>query len=236
MFKYAKKIADKIEAEFIVTGEVLNQRPFSQRRDIMLMIEREAGLEGRVLRPLSAKLLPETEVEKNDLVDRKKLFEIKGRRRLPQMHLVKKLGITDYPCPSGGCLLTDPRFADRLRDFLKHNPKPTLKTMTLLKLGRHFRIEGNKVIVGRNEEENRTLLFIAKREGIPYLNVIEYVGPTTLLIGNEDNGIVEKTASITVRYSDAPKEVEVDVKYSAKIMRTVTTQAIEDQEIEQWRV
>jgi len=236
MFKYAKKIADKIEAEFIVTGEVLNQRPFSQRKDIMLMIEREAGLEGRVLRPLSAKLLPETEVEKNDLVDRKKLFEIKGRRRLPQMHLVKKLGITDYPCPSGGCLLTDPRFADRLRDFLKHNPKPTLKTMTLLKLGRHFRIEGNKVIVGRNEEENRALLFIAKREGIPYLNVIEYVGPTTLLIGNEDNGIVEKTASITVRYSDAPKEVEVDVKYSAKIMRTVTTQAIEDQEIEQWRV
>ncbi len=236
MFRHAKRIAERIGAEFIVTGEVLDERPFSQRRKTMLMIEREAGLEGKILRPLSARLLPETEAEKMGLVNREKLLEIKGRRRLPQMHLADKLGITDYPCPSGGCLLTDPRFADRLRDLLRHNPKPSLKDVQLLRLGRHFRVEGSKVVVGRNEEENHSLLSIAKREQIPYFEVTGYKGPITLLIGNEDEEIVKKAASITVRYSDAPKEDEVEVRCTGKMTRTTIARSAEDQVIEKWRL
>ena len=236
MFRHAKEMAERIGADFIITGEVVNQRPFSQRRNMMFMIEREAGLEGKVLRPLSAKLLPETEPEKRGLVNRKILPAIQGRRRLPQMQLVDKLGITDYPCPSGGCLLTDPRFADRLKDLFKHSSKPTLKDVELLKLGRHFRVEESKVIVGRNEEENRSLLSLAEKEEIPHLQVVEYMGPITLLIGKEDEKTVRNAASITVRYSDAPKEVPIDVRYTAKTIKTFTTKAAKDQTIEEWRI
>lgn len=236
MFRHAKRIAEKIGAEFIVTGEVLNERPFSQRRKNMLMIEKKAGLEGKILRPLSAKLLPETEAEKKGLISREKLFQIRGRRRLPQMRLADELGITDYPCPSGGCLLTDPQFADRLRDYLKYNPKPMLRNIELLRLGRHFRVEGSKIIVGRNEKENQSLLSISKREEIPYLEVAEYVGPITLLVENRDEGIVKKAAAITVRYSDAPKGVEVDVRYTSKTTRTLRAKTTEDRAIEEWRV
>lgn len=231
MFKKAKKIAEKIKADFIATGEVLDERPFSQRKKAMLLIEKEAGLEGKILRPLSAKLLPETEAEKKGLVDRKQLLAIQGRRRLPQMELAKKLNIKDYPCPSGGCLLTDQRFADKLRDFLEHNKKLTLKDVFLLKIGRHFRIGKNKIIVGRNEEENEKLLSIAKRDKIPYFEVMDYVGPTTLLLGKIDDKVMERTAAITVRYSDAPQKAKV--MYDKKI---IEVEAIKDEELEKWRV
>ena len=177
MLRKAKDIAQKLGAICIVTGEVLNERPFSQRRDIMRVIEKESGLGGRILRPLSAKLLPETELEKSGLVDRDKFFSIQGRRRLPQIRLARDWEINDYPCPSGGCLLTDPQFANRLRDFLKHNNELKLGDIALLKLGRHFRVEGCKVVVGRNKEENQNLLSLAMRGKKHYLEVADYVGP-----------------------------------------------------------
>jgi tRNA U34 2-thiouridine synthase MnmA/TrmU len=118
MLRQAKTLAHNIDALSIVTGEVLNQRPFSQRRNTLKLIERAAGLEGQILRPLSAQLLPETEIEKTGLVDRDTLYSIQGRRRQPQMNLAEKIGVKDYPCPAGGCLLTDPNFAIRLKDLL----------------------------------------------------------------------------------------------------------------------
>lgn len=236
MFRKAKELAHTINAASIVTGEVLNQRPFSQRKDIMLLIDREAGLEKKVLRPLSAKLLPETEFEKSGYVDREKLFSIQGRRRVPQMSLAEELNIKDYPCPSGGCLLTDIHFAKRLKEFLKHSDALTVKDITLLKLGRHFRLEGCKIIVGRNETENQNLLTIAKREQNPYFEVVDYMGPITLVRGTVNENVVNKAAEITVRYSDAPKDVEVAVTYVAEAKQIMNVCASQDEEISLLRI
>ena len=111
---------EEIGARFIFTGEVLGQRPMSQHRRAMNLIEKESGLQGLILRPLSAKLLSPTIPEEQQWVDREKLLDIQGRRRLPQIELAKKIGVKDYPCPAGGCRLTDPQFAKRLKEALDH--------------------------------------------------------------------------------------------------------------------
>jgi len=237
MFKKAKEIAEKIGADFLVTGEVLDERPFSQRMKTMLLIEKEAGLEGKILRPLSAKLLPETEAEKAGLIDRSKLLAIRGRRRLPQMELAKKLGLKEYPNPSGGCLLTDPEFARKLKEHLKNEERLTLTDVALLKTGRHFRVGKAKIIVGRNKKENDRLLCLAKAHGIPYLEVADYKGPITLCIGDKNQGSLEKAAEITARYSDAPKDILVKVTcVDGERKETITVKAIKDDELENLRV
>jgi tRNA U34 2-thiouridine synthase MnmA/TrmU len=236
MLRKAKAVAQKIGAKYIVTGEVLNERPFSQRKDSMLLIEREAGLEGKILRPLSAKLLPETELEKNGLIDREKLLSIKGRRRRQQINLAKTWNIKDYPCPAGGCLLTDPQFAIRLEDFLKYSDKLTVRDVVLLKIGRHFRIGDCKIVVGRNREENEILSTMVKRENKPYLEVINYMSPIVLLEGDNVENIVEVAAKITVRYSDAPKDTVVDVRYVAADINIVKVRAAKNEETELFRL
>jgi len=237
MFRKAKEIAEKIGADFLVTGEVLDERPFSQRRRAMLLIEKEAGLEGKILRPLSAKLLPETEAERAGLIDRSNLLAISGRRRLPQMKLAEKLGLKEYPNPSGGCLLTDPEFARRLREHLKNEGNLTLTDVALLKIGRHFRVDGAKIIVGRNKEENERLLTLAKSHGISYLEAADYKGPITLCMGKKDRGVLEKAAAITARYSDAPKDVPVKVTcMDGEREEIIVVRAIKDDELEKLRV
>lgn len=238
MFKKAKEVAEKIGADFLVTGEVLDERPFSQRRKAMLLIEKEAGLEGKILRPLSAKLLPETEAEKAGLIDRCKLMAIRGRRRLPQMKLAEKLGLKRYPNPSGGCLLTDPEFARRLREHLKNEVRLTLTDVNLLKIGRHFRVDGAKIIVGRNKGENERLLSLAKIKGIPYLEAAEYKGPITLFVSkNKDQRLLEKAAAITARYSDAPRDIPVKVRLQdGERKEFITVKAIKDDELEKLRI
>ena len=231
-FKKARELAEKIGADFVVTGEVLDERPFSQRRVTMLLIEKEAGLEGKVLRPLSAKLLPESDPEKEGLVNREELFAIRGRRRIPQIELAKKLGIEEYPNPSGGCLLTDPRFADRLKEHLKHEEELSLMNAELLKIGRHFRVNKCKVIVGRNKEENERLQSIAEKHGVDTMEVVGHMGPLTVLVGEAAPEEVSKAAAITARYSDAPKEVTVRVQYGSREgVRVLETKPIEDGEL-----
>jgi tRNA U34 2-thiouridine synthase MnmA/TrmU len=172
MFKKAKEFADEIGAEYLVTGEVIGQRPFSQRKAIMELIEKEAGIEGKILRPLSAKLLKKTDIEREGIVDREALMYIQGRSRKPQMELAEKIGVYNYPCPSGGCLLTDPQFSKKLKDYLNHECIPSVSDMFLLRLGRHFRVNGVKVIVGRNQKENRVLGGLAKRQRRFYLKLV----------------------------------------------------------------
>jgi len=237
MLKKANELGKKIRADFLVTGEVLDERPFSQKRDLMLLIEREAGLDGKVLRPLSAKLLSETEPEKKELVRREDFLGIKGRRRLSQIELAKKLGIEEYSSPSGGCLLTDPRFADRLREHLRHKRRLSLRDAELLKVGRHFRIGNAKVIVGRNEEENQRLLSIAEKNDLAHVEVIGYMGPLTLIVGRAGPETFEKAAAITVRYSDSPKTATTKVRSTRrgkeKILEIVS---IEDEEARRFSI
>lgn len=237
MMKKAKELSEKLGAKCVVTGEVLDQRPFSQTKTAMEFIEKKSGMEGKILRPLSAKLLPETEFEKSGQVDREKLHSIQGRRRLPQIDLAKKWSVKDYPCPSGGCLLTDPMFAQRLKDLLEHNKCLKIDDVNLLKIGRHFRVDGYKIVVGRNEKENQNLLTLARQKRKPYLEVVDYMGPITLLEEKCPEKIIHKAAEITARYSDIKKGIEVEVKLvSAGNIRILKSTAAIDEKIRLLRI
>ena len=216
MFSRARERMEEVGAAFVFTGEVLGERPMSQRREAMRLIERESGLDGRLLRPLSARLLSPTLPEKEGLVDRDKLLAIEGRSRKPQMALAEQYHINDYPCPAGGCRLTDPGFARRMRDLVRHKENFDLNDVNLLKVGRHFRLSpGVKAVVGRDQEENHRILALAK-EGDILFEVQGWGSPVTLLRGQVGERETHLAAAITVRYSDAPTEAsEVMVRYGS---------------------
>ncbi len=201
MLKEAKKIARKIHADIIVTGEVLNERPMSQHLNALKIVEKEAGLKGRLLRPLSAKLLPETEAEKTGLIAREKLLAIQGRSRKQQLELAKKYKIS-FPSPAGGCLLCEKEFAAKFRDLLKHKKAVNEMDIGLLNIGRHFRINGIKVIVGRNHNENLKIKELASKSDL-LLEAVDVPSPITLIKGKAGAEIIKKAAEITARYSDA---------------------------------
>jgi len=211
MLKKAKKYAEETGASFIFTGEVLGQRPMSQQWHTLGIIEKEAGLKGKIVRPLSARLLPPTEAEKKGLVKRETLLDIEGRSRKSQIRLAQELNVTDYSCPSGGCLLTYREFASKLKDLFAHKKKVSLKDVQLLKIGRHFRFEKNKIIVGRNEAEN-TLLSKLKMPNDYCFEAQDTGSPITLLQGPKTRKAIEKAAALTAYYSDE-KQQELSVRF-----------------------
>lgn len=183
MFKMAGAYMKEVGASFIVTGEVLGERPMSQRLDAIRTIERDSGLAGYIVRPLSAKLFEPTIPEVEGWIDREKMLAISGRSRKPQIQLAKDLDINDYPCPAGGCLLTDKHFAARLRGLLEKQENPDKNDILLLKVGRHFHVARNgRVAIGRNEAENARIDQL-KRSGDWLLTASEWVGPTALVRG-----------------------------------------------------
>lgn len=237
MFKVAKDYMQEIDAKFIVTGEVLEQRPMSQNPRALKIIEQESGLEGKVLRPLSAKHLKPTEAEKSELVKRENLLSIKGRTRKAQIELAKNFGITDYPNSAGGCLLTDPQFAKRVKDLFEHVDKPTLNDTELLKTGRHFRINKNmKLVVGRNEDENDIINSLAMSDDL-LLEVKDYKGPLALLRGKYDDSSIALAASIVHRYSDAPKDAEcvVTIKNNSNL-NEISVSSINSEQLNLYRI
>lgn len=197
----------EIEADFLFTGEVLGQRPFSQTKPSLRAVEKGSGFVDRILRPLSALLLPETNPEREGLVDRSRLLDIRGRSRKRQILMAEGYGLNDYPAPAGGCLLTDPIFSLRLKELLSHNQTPPMREVELLKTGRHFRLPSKvKVIIGRNKKENEFMerWFLPDD---PWARVVGYPGPMTLAIGEmEGPEDWEKLAQLCLTYSDAPAE------------------------------
>jgi hypothetical protein len=182
MLQAAKILAAEWGARGIVTGEVLGQRPFSQRRDTMRIIERDSGSEGLLLRPLSALLLPETEMEKSGLIDREQLFGFSGRGRKAQMKLAAEWGITDYPTPAGGCLLTDPAFAARVRELYTGGRVPAEVEIELLKFGRfHSLMPAGFIIIGRNRGENQRLEALAD-DRVRLLRLADLPGPLAAMV------------------------------------------------------
>jgi len=235
MLKKAKKIAEEIGASFIFTGEVLDERPKSQHRETLEIIEKESCLKRKLLRPLSAELLPETEAEKKGWADREKLLDIRGRQRKRQIQLAKEFGIDKYPTPSGGCLLTYKEFSKKLRDLLEHEKTVKMKDTELLKIGRHFRFGKNKIIVGRNEVENKQLIKMREKDDY-YFEVSDYVGPITLLQGPKTKEAIEKAASLTARYSDV-KEKKFSVKFGKeKLNKIIIVTPISEENIEEMRI
>lgn len=189
----------QIGASFLFTGEVLGQRPMSQHRRAIDLIDRESGLKGYILRPLSAAHFEPTIPEKEGWVDRSKLLGISGRSRKEQISLATEKGIVDYPCPAGGCLLTDKNFADRMRDYFLYTKEPSMKDIPLLKVGRHFRLDsGDKVIVARNKQECDTLKRICP-DTEHLLCPVNFSGPVVVLQGMCLEAAVENMLEYTKR-------------------------------------
>lgn len=236
MYTAAKKYMEQIGADFIVTGEVLFQRPMSQNNHALHIIEEETGLKGKVLRPLSAKCLTPTNAENTGLIRREDLYGISGRSRKVQLELAKKFDINEPANAAGGCLLTDPGFSRRIRDAFKFSDGviPTLNDVELLKVGRHFRLSPEaKLIVGRNREENEVIGALLIREEDIFMEVIQYTGPSAILRWKRYNyETLKQAASIVARYSDAPKTSETYVKVTIGGSETkILARPINDEEI-----
>jgi tRNA U34 2-thiouridine synthase MnmA/TrmU len=235
MLKKAEKYARETGASFIFTGEVVGQRPMSQHGTTLGIIEKEAGLNGKILRPLSAKLLPPTEIEEEGLVNREALLGIEGRSRKKQIKLAEELKVTDYSCPGGGCLLTYREFACKLKDLFEHKKRVSLKDVQLLKIGRHFRFKKNKIMVGRNEAENN-LLLRTKTANDYYFEAQDTGSPITLLQGPKTRTAIEKAAGLTAYYSDR-KQGAVQVNFGKeKLDKSLIAPILNQKEVEQLRV
>jgi tRNA U34 2-thiouridine synthase MnmA/TrmU len=223
MYDEAKKHMERIGADFLITGEVLHQRPMSQNSNALSVIEKETGMEGKVLRPLSAHLLPKTEPEKKGIVDRSLLGSIQGRSRKEQLQLAQKFDIADPPNSAGGCLLTDPQFAVRIRDLMQHSvAEPSINDVELLKLGRHFRFDKySKLIVGRNHAENENLLSLLIKSDF-MIQAIDIPGPVAILRISDrpdlrkHKKLLLSSIGITLRYSDALPEKNCQVRVTNK--------------------
>jgi tRNA-uridine 2-sulfurtransferase len=214
MLREAGKVMETEGAQFLFTGEVLGQRPMSQRRDSLRSVEKLSGLTGRILRPLSAKLLPPTIVEEQGLVDRSMLLDVQGRSRRRQKELARKYGLTDYPQPGGGCMLTNEGFSNRLRELLGTRPGANVEDVEIIKWGRAFMLPGKTLcMVGRQQSENDKLESLARATDI-LLWPINYPGPTCLLLAPDGPENIEMASALAASYSQAPKEAQVDVQWT----------------------
>lgn len=213
MFRIAGEMLENENADFIISGEVLGQRPMSQNRGSLYVVEKESTMKGLVLRPLSAKLLPVTIPESEGWIDRERLMALSGRSRKSQMAMADSFNITKYPAPAGGCLLTDIIFSIRLKDLLDNDPILNKSRLELLKTGRHFRVSPRtKIIAGRNEKENDLITELSGPDDI-LLHTIDIPGPVVIISGETDRESETIASLITASYSDAGvNEIEIALK------------------------
>ena len=238
MLKHAKDIMAVEGASFLVTGEVLGERPMSQRRDALDLIEKRAGVKGILLRPLTAKNLNPTIPELEGIVNRDKLLDVKGRSRKPQIALAEKFGIKKYPNPAGGCLLTDPGFARRVRDAIGHG-EFSAENLALLSVGRHFRLSDNvRLVVGRDEAENDILASLAGPDDIIF-ELKDYQGPLSILRGRSSDDLIRLAASIAAYHTKFRSEALLRVDYwerSETNKKTVSIKPAAKEDVESLRL
>ncbi|MBI3324012.1 MAG: hypothetical protein HYZ92_01915 [Candidatus Omnitrophica bacterium] len=204
MFRLAKRYMEETQAGFLVTGEVVGQRPMSQMKRPLRIIEQDADLEGLLLRPLSARLLEPTTPERLGIVDRDRLLDLSGRSRQQQLALARHYGLTEYSQPAGGCLLTDETFANKAKDLFAHEERPTTKDMELLTLGRHLRLSSTtKIILGRNELENLMLEGYAGA-GQTFIGP-KFPGPAALIVGPMDETTKHAALRLIVHHTKTEK-------------------------------
>lgn len=229
MLKKARELAKQIDADFIYTGEVVGQRAHCQNKRSLKLIEKATRTEGRLLRPLSAKLLEPTIPELNGLVRRERLLDLKGRGRRRQMRLAHEFGIIEYNAPTGGCMLVDHNFAARVRDAVEYD-ELLPGQLEILGLGRQFRLEsGAKLVVGRNERENAVIEKLAAA-GDVVCRPVEAMGPMVILRGDDLSSADRETAArICARYSDAEPRKTVKVACGEEVLkvRAATQEAVD---------
>ncbi len=213
MIKRAGEFMREQGYDFVSTGEVLNQRPMSQNKRSLEVVAESSGLTGYLLRPLSAQLLEPTIPEQDGRVDRAKLGAISGRNRQPQLELVKRYGITKYPSPAGGCLLTEKGYCKKLRDLFNHTEGiPAVEDVELMKFSRQFRLpEEGRIIVGRNRVDNMALKALAQ-QGRMILHTVNVPGPTAACLNTLSQGDIVRAASILAHYGDKGSNAEIIVK------------------------
>ena len=230
MVNKAKQWIEENGFDFIITGEVMGQRPMSQRKDTMPVVARESGADDLLLRPLCAKNLPETRPEREGWVDRDRLHDFSGRSRKPQMALAREFGFTDWAQPAGGCcFLTDANYAAKLADLWQHrgNREYELDDIMLLKVGRHLRPKPHfKLIVGREDGENRFLE--GYRKQFTHLKTVSHNGPLVLIEGAADTADLELAARITARFSQGrdADAVTVEIDDNRGVPRTLEVQPL----------
>jgi tRNA U34 2-thiouridine synthase MnmA/TrmU len=235
MLTEARQFMEMVNADFVITGEVMGQRPMSQVKSRLKITEEESGLAGKLLRPLSAKRLPPTEPELSGMVDREQLEGIEGRSRKRQLELAAQFDLEDYPTPASGCLLTDQGYSNRLRDLMQHTDRLSFDDLNLLKVGRHFRLSpGAKAIVGRHQKDNK-LLTGYRQDHHLHLEALGTGSPVTLLVGpDRAQEVIRRAAAITARYCDAKElpEVEVTVSSDSDSSHTLAVKPALDDEIQ----
>jgi tRNA-uridine 2-sulfurtransferase len=228
MFRIAGEMLEQEGADFVFSGEVLGQRPMSQNKRSLSLIALESGLEGLLVRPLSAKNLPPSIPEEKGWIMRDLLMDFRGRSRKPQIELAKKLDILEYPSPAGGCLLTENAFSLRLKDLLSARHDPELGEIEVLKLGRHFRLDiQTKVVVGRNKRENEALTALMNNKDILLVSM-SVPGPTVLVSGDYSNESLELAAEITVAYSDAKIGENISVRVIGGLGGEISVSGVRD--------
>jgi tRNA U34 2-thiouridine synthase MnmA/TrmU len=201
MLKKAAEFMKEVGASFIITGEVLGQRPMSQRREAIALIERQSGLEGLIVRPLSARHFPPTIPEKAGIIDRERLLDLSGRSRKGQYKLAEEYALKEFSCPAGGCLLTDAIFATKLRDLFRFNPDCTMADAALLKIGRHFRLSHTtKLILGRDKDENERLRKLPRPDHL-FLEPLSFIGPSGLIVGEVGERDLPVAANLMAMYA-----------------------------------
>ncbi len=237
-FRKAKEIMSQVGASFIITGEVLGQRPMSQHKRQMDIIEKESGLDGLVVKPLSAKLLPPSIPEKMGWINRERLLNIEGRSRKIQIAFAKKFGINDYPCAAGGCLLTDRGFARKIRDLMEHD-ELNLPNIQLLKAGRYFRLSKEaRLVVGRNEKENELLARLAQDNDY-FFHPSHVNGPSAIVRGILNPDLIELSCKIITRYCDRDGSNHAAISYRKSLEaeeRLVDVGALSENELNKLRI
>ncbi len=240
MLKIAKQVMEEEAAAFVVTGEVLGQRPKSQHYKALLQAAEESGLGDRLLRPLCAQLLPDTLPIIEGWIHRDELLAIQGRSRGEQMQLAEEFGVSDYPQPAGGCVLIEKAYAGRVRDAFGHLGKDEvgLTQFRLFHVGRHFRLgEDVKVIVGRNHEENEQLARLS--EGRLRIDPLDVMGPTTLVEGSPSDEQLHVCCALAARYCDHEAGVALQLKvvsHDGERVLSVVPLSIDDPRILEWRI
>lgn len=213
MLRHARERMAPWGAQFVATGEVLDQRPMSQKLFALARIARESGLGGLLLRPLSAQRLPPTIPEQRGWVDRSRLGAIHGRGRKEQIEMARRYGVARIPQPAGGCLLTDIGFSVRLRDLLDHAPGATRPDFLLLRVGRRFRLSPACVaVVGRDERENEAIAAWAEPGDILF-EPHDHLGPRTVLRGKAEAGDVATAAAMTLAHAKKPTPDPGTIRY-----------------------
>ncbi len=224
MFRMAGEVMKAKGFDFLFSGEVMGQRPMSQTRPSLRYVEKNSGFDGYVVRPLSAKRLEATIPEKEGLIDRDALLDIAGRSRKEQIRLAKEFGITKYPAPAGGCLLTDRGYANRLRDLFAHQKVYAVNELHMLRYGRHLRINPDaKIIVGRTQNDNESLNEYHRPTQDTVLEVRNYPGPHVLVPNGAAKETVLLAASICAGYSKAPADIPTQVRVTTHRGRETVT-------------